>query len=150
MAKRYESPYKVEIPPIDLATFIFSSQTPEDRLKPQYFDADRPDRCFSLHEAEILVKRLGKGLQDLGLKPNDKLLLYSGNSLYFPILFWGTVAAGCVFTGCSPSASVTGMQLPHPAILRALRPANLTCFRIDISIEGLRCFGGRDKLCMRF
>lgn len=147
MAKRYESPYKVDIPPVDLATFIFSSQTPEDRLKPQYFDADRPERCFSLHQAEILVKRLGKGLQDLGLKPNDKLLLYSGNSLYFPILFWGTVAAGCVFTGCSPSASVTGMHAKGIARL-SWDTANLTSFRIGISIEGLGRRSTCDKFCL--
>ncbi|KIX09206.1 uncharacterized protein Z518_00285 [Rhinocladiella mackenziei CBS 650.93] len=110
MARRYDSPYKVDIPPIDLATFIFSSGSKELRSRPQYFDADRPERCFNLRQAEVLVKRLGKGLQDLGLKPDEKVLLYSGNSLYFPILFWGVVAAGCVFTGCSPSASVTELS----------------------------------------
>lgn len=108
MAKKYDSPYKVHIPPVDVATFIFSSDLENDHSSPQYFDADRPERNFSLQQAKVLVKRLGKGLLDLGLKPDDKVLLYSGNSLYFPILFWGTVAAGCVFTGCSPSASVTG------------------------------------------
>ncbi|KIW26349.1 uncharacterized protein PV07_09449 [Cladophialophora immunda] len=106
MAIRHDSKYKVDIPPIDLTTFIFSSGDHEQRSQPQFFDADRPHRCFSLNQAELLVKRLGKGLQNLGLRPNDKVLLYSGNSLYFPILYWGTVAAGCVFTGCSPSASV--------------------------------------------
>lgn len=108
MAKQYDSKFTVEIPPVDLATFIFSSGNQQQRSRPQYFDADRPNHCFSLEQAEVLVKRLGKGLQKLGLKPNDKVLLYSSNSLYFPILYWGTVAAGCVFTGCSPTASVTG------------------------------------------
>jgi len=108
MAKIFESPYKTPILPVDLPTFIFSSGSKADRSRPQYFDADRPERNFSLQQAEVLVKRFAKGLLDLGLKPDDKVLLYSGNSLYFPILFWGTVAAGCVFTGCSPSASVTG------------------------------------------
>lgn len=111
MAKRYDSQYEVDIPPVDLATFIFSSGSEEDRSRPQYFDADRPERNFSLQQAEVLVRRLGKGLLNLGLKPGEKVLLYSGNSLYFPILFWATVAAGCVFTGCSPSASVTGMSI---------------------------------------
>ncbi|OAG35043.1 hypothetical protein AYO21_10775 [Fonsecaea monophora] len=110
MATRHDSRYTVDIPPVDLATFIFSSGDREQRRRPQFFDADCPARCFSLDQAEILVKRLSKGLQDLGLGKNDKVLLYSGNSLYFPILYWGTVAAGCVFTGCSPSASVTELS----------------------------------------
>ncbi|KAH0842472.1 4-coumarate--CoA ligase-like 7 [Fonsecaea pedrosoi] len=94
MATRHDSRYTVDIPPVDLATFIFSSGDREQRRRPQFFDADCPARCFSLDQAEILVKRLSKGLQDLGLGKNDKVLLYSGNSLYFPILYWGTVAAG--------------------------------------------------------
>jgi 4-coumarate--CoA ligase len=108
MATAYHSPYTLEIPTVDIATFIFSSRDVQSRSQPQYFDADNPSRCFSLQQAEIIVKRFAKGLQDLGLKEEDKVLLYSGNNLYFPILFWGTVASGCVFTGCSPSASVAG------------------------------------------
>lgn len=108
MAKTYRSKLSVEIPLEDVPTFIFSSGTSGSRRRPQYFDADHPSRNFSLGEAEILVRRLGKGLQDLKLQPDDKVLLYAGNSLYFPILFWGIIAAGCIFTGCTPGASVTG------------------------------------------
>jgi len=118
MAKTYDSPYTLDIPPVDLATYIFTAGDAKSRSQPQYFDADNPSRNFSLDQAEILVRRLGKGLQDVGLKPNDKVLLYAGNSLYFPILLWGIVAAGCVFTGCSPSASVMGTSSP-PGLARS-------------------------------
>ncbi|KAF9781430.1 hypothetical protein IL306_014049 [Fusarium sp. DS 682] len=102
----YKSALELEIPHVDLATFIFSSGTPASRSQPQYFDAENPAVNFSLAQAEGLVKRWAKGLQDLGLTINDKVLLCSGNSLYFPIFFWGVVASGCVFTGSSPSSSV--------------------------------------------
>lgn len=105
-----ESPYTLDIPPVDLTTFVFSGLDKAARAQPLYFDADRPDQNFSLDQAEGLVKRIALGLQSkLGLKANDKVLLYSGNSLYFPVLFWSTIAAGCVFSGCSPSSSVPGM-----------------------------------------
>lgn len=105
-----KSPYQLDIPPIDIATFVFRGVDEAARAQPQYFNADRPEQNFSLQEAELLVKRVALGLQQqVGLRPNDKVLLYSGNSLYFPVLFWATVAARCVFSGCSPSASVSGM-----------------------------------------
>lgn len=108
MTQRYDSKFVLDIPAIDLPTLIFSSGDAQQRARPQYFDAEHPERCFSLEQAEVLVRRLGKGLQKLGLRPNDKVLLFSSNSLYFPILYWGVVAAGGVFTGCSPAASVAG------------------------------------------
>jgi 4-coumarate--CoA ligase len=104
----YHSPYKIEITPSDIPSFIFSSGTAKSRQTPQYFDAETPTRCYSLNDAEILVKRVAKGLQSLGLRPSEKVLLFSGNRLHFPVLLWGTIAAECVFTGCTPSASVQG------------------------------------------
>lgn len=124
MAQVHRSPFELEIPNVDLATFIFSSGTRDSRSQPQYFDAENPALNFSLEQAEGWVKRWAKGLQDLGLRTNDKVLLYSGNSLYFPIVFWGVVASGCVFTGCSPSSSVEGRQLCRTSFLEMLIPAD--------------------------
>lgn len=107
MTQIYESPYQVDIPVIDVPTFVFSSSV-QTRVRPQYFDADNPAENFSLEQAETWVKRWAKGLQDFGIAINDKVMLCSGNSLYFPILLWGVLASGGVFTGCSPTSSVTG------------------------------------------
>jgi 4-coumarate--CoA ligase len=105
----WESPYNVDIPPIDVATYVFSSGTPDSRRAKQYFDATCPSRSFSLDEAKVLVQRLGHGLQTkLGLKSNDKVLVFSNNDLYFPVLLWGIIAAGCVFTAASPTAKCDG------------------------------------------
>lgn len=102
------SPYKVDIPVTDVASFVFNSGTPTSRQAPQYFDAASPSKCFSLSEAEGFVKQVAKGLETLGLQPDDKVLLYSHNRLFFPVLLWGVLAAHCVFTAASPTASVSG------------------------------------------
>ena len=104
----YHSPYKIDITPSGIPSFIFSCGTAKSRQAPQYFDAENPTRCYSLNDAEVLVKRVAKGLQSLGLRPGEKVLLFSGNRLHFPVLLWGTIAAVCVFPGCTPSASVQG------------------------------------------
>ena len=145
MAKIHHSPLKVEIPALDVPSYVFSSGTPTSRRSPQYFDADNPARNFSLSQAENLVRRVGKGLHDLGLGPDDKVLLYAGNSLYFPVLLWGTLAAGCVFTGCSPGASVTGN--PITCVEVPVRIANyfIIC-RARLSTPRV----GREKLADEF
>ncbi|KIW88205.1 uncharacterized protein Z519_11316 [Cladophialophora bantiana CBS 173.52] len=105
-----ESPYSVSIPLVDVNSFVFSSGTPSSRQAPQYFDAARPAKCFSLADAEGYVKQVGQGLQKLGLQAGDRVLLYSNNRLYFPIVLWATIAAGCIFTAASPTASVTELE----------------------------------------
>ncbi|KAB8204005.1 hypothetical protein BDV34DRAFT_226748 [Aspergillus parasiticus] len=101
-----ESPYHVHIPHTDVASFVFNSGTASSRESPQYFDAASPSQCFGLAQAEVWVKQFAKGLQGLGLGVDDKILLFSENRLYFPVLLWGVLAAGCVFTAASPNASV--------------------------------------------
>ncbi|GIZ39934.1 hypothetical protein CKM354_000329600 [Cercospora kikuchii] len=102
----HESRYTCEIPRVDLLTFVFSSGDVATRQRPQYFDADHPERHYSLSQGESHAKRVAKGLRDLGLQDDDKVLLYSGNNLFFPVLLWGVIGAGCVFTATSPSASL--------------------------------------------
>jgi acyl-CoA synthetase (AMP-forming)/AMP-acid ligase II len=103
-----KSPRQIDIPITDVASFVFSSGTTTSRETPQYFDAANPTKNFSLAQAEGYVKQIASGLEALGLKPNDKVLLYSNNSLFFPLLLWAVLAGRFVFTAASPSASVTG------------------------------------------
>lgn len=106
--KMIESPHQVQIPHTDVVSFVFSSGTPSKRESPQYFDAESPSKCYSLAQAELWVKQFAKGLQTIGLQPGDKVLFYSSNHLYFPVLLWGVLAARCVFTAASPTASEGG------------------------------------------
>lgn len=103
-----ESPLSVEIPPTDLFSYIVSSGTPLSRQSPSYFDAASPSANYTVEEAVLIAKRFGCGLQSLGLRNQDKVLLYSGNDLFFPVMVWSITAAGGVFTGASPTASAHG------------------------------------------
>lgn len=110
MGKIHRSRYNVDILKVDLLTFVFRHNDIETRSRPQYFDAFRPDRHFSLAQGEEYAKRIGLGLRKLGLESDDKVLLFSGNNLIFPPLLWGVIAADCVFTAVSPTASSSGTK----------------------------------------
>ncbi|KAH7127789.1 hypothetical protein B0J13DRAFT_645805 [Dactylonectria estremocensis] len=106
-AQVIESPFAVDlnIPVIDIPSYVFSTRNPQEKAKPVYFDARNPSVNLSLQEAEVYVKRLARGLIALGLQPGDKVLLISQNNLFVPVVLWGVIAAGCVFTAASPGAS---------------------------------------------
>ncbi|KAL4740505.1 hypothetical protein BDV11DRAFT_214352 [Aspergillus similis] len=105
-----DSPLRIPIPVTDVASFVFTSGTPATRQTPQYFDASNPSKNFSLAQAEVLVKQIAKGLEVLGLQPSDKVLLYSHNALFFPVLLWGVLAGRCVFTAVAGGASVNEVE----------------------------------------
>ncbi|RSL67682.1 hypothetical protein CEP51_012624 [Fusarium floridanum] len=96
---------QIDFPAVDVLSYIFSNNSPA-RRQAEYFDAADPSLSFGLDAAELYAKQLGCGLRKIGLGPGDKVLVTSPNQLYFPIALWGILAAGCVFTGSSPSASV--------------------------------------------
>ena len=130
-----ESPLQVDIPVTDIPSYVFSTGTASSREAPQYFDAESPSQNFSLSQAEIFVKQFARGLEVLGLQPNDKVLLYSHNRLFFPVLLWGVLAARCVFTAASPAASINGK---HRALSRSARAAGTKDNRVGISVTRFR------------
>ncbi|KAK6528692.1 hypothetical protein TWF694_003935 [Orbilia ellipsospora] len=102
----FNSPFSnVDIPNVDLLTWLFGS--PDDKLsdEPLYLDSVNPgEKHISLQEYRSWVKRLSAGIQTkLGLKPQDKILVFSSNNIYFPVLLLGIVGAECVFTGANPT-----------------------------------------------
>jgi 4-coumarate--CoA ligase len=69
-----------------------------------FYDADHPDTNYLSMEAfRLWSQRLGAGLKKAGLKPGDRVLLFSSNNLFFPVAFLGILMAGGIFTGANPS-----------------------------------------------
>ena len=99
------SPLSIDIVATDIASYVFSSGSPSSRKAPQYYDAESPSKNLSLAQAEVCVKRFGKGLEEHGLQRGDRVLLYAGNKLFFSVVMWSVTAAGGIFTAASPSAS---------------------------------------------
>ncbi|KAF3941264.1 S-dihydroxybenzoyltransferase [Dactylella cylindrospora] len=102
----FKSPFpNIDIPDVDLLTWLFGSYDAPLSNDPIYLDTEKPDEKYvTMHQYRSLVKRLSAGIKNkLRLKPQDKLLVFSGNNIYFPILLMGIVGAECVFTGANPT-----------------------------------------------
>jgi 4-coumarate--CoA ligase len=71
--------------------------------KAAFLDADRPDTHYLTVETfRLWSQRLAVGLRKAGLKPEDRVLLFSGNNIWFPVVFVGVLMAGGIFTGAKP------------------------------------------------
>jgi 4-coumarate--CoA ligase len=98
-----KSQWQTEVVPQNLITYIFHSPEEDDDFHssnvPIIVSAEDPDRkAHTFNEYKRLVLRFASGLREIGLKRGDRVLLFSGNSIYFPLIALGTIAAGGVFT----------------------------------------------------
>ncbi|EGE03325.1 4-coumarate-CoA ligase [Trichophyton equinum CBS 127.97] len=51
----------------------------------------------------LWCQRFAVGLRKSGIKTGDRVLLFSPNDLFFPVVFMGIVMAGGIFTGANPT-----------------------------------------------
>ncbi|KAM0350659.1 hypothetical protein ACHAPU_003147 [Fusarium lateritium] len=94
------------IPKGSLQEWIFGSSCGpmEDSDKRILIDADNPDTHFLTKEQfRLLSKQLALGLIDAGLRPGDRVLVFSSNNVYFPSVFLGILMGGGMFTGANPT-----------------------------------------------
>lgn len=98
-----KSRFSCDIPPQSIQKWVFGSSFGSLSEKPQFLDPERPETHFlTLADYRLWSKRLALGLIDAGLQPGDRVLLFSGNNLFFPVVFMGIIMAGGVFTGANP------------------------------------------------
>ena len=92
------------VPHCSLHQWIFGSSRGPVKDYKAFIDADRPDTHFlTKADYRLLSKRVALGLQDAGLKAGERVLMFSGNSIYFPSVFLGILMAGGIFTGANPT-----------------------------------------------
>ncbi|KAI1272446.1 AMP-binding enzyme [Xylaria sp. FL0933] len=97
---RWETP----IPKCSLPKWVFGSSFDPLPDSPQFIDPDNPEtRIITRAGYRLWSKRVALGLQRAGLKAGDRVLLFSGNNIFFPTIFMGTIMAGGIFSGANPN-----------------------------------------------
>ena len=154
-----KSRWSFPIPSVSLPTYIFDSPTAELPKTPLYLSASEPDKYnITLHRLRHDAQRLASGLRRAGLQPGDRVLLYSGNTLFFPIVVLGVIMAEGVFTGANPTyiARELAYQLKDSGArfmicaegsldtgIAAAKEAGMGAERVFIFDDGLATFEGR-------
>lgn len=83
---------------------MFKSPTEPLSDKIAFADASKPDTHYLTRpQFRLWCQRVAAGLRKAGLKDGDRVLLFSGNDIFFPVVFLGITMAGGVFTGANPT-----------------------------------------------
>ncbi|KAI9767746.1 MAG: hypothetical protein M1840_005427 [Geoglossum simile] len=102
-----KSRFTLHIPYASLPTYLFTSPSHPLPNAPILIDAKRPSTHYlSLSTYRSWSKRFAVGLLAVGLRPGDRVLVFSPNSIFYPAVFMGVVMAGGIFTGMNPGAGV--------------------------------------------
>lgn len=91
----------LSIPQVDLLTYLFP---PGETVstKPLWIDSKDTSVSLSLSQSLRWVKRLAFGLERMGLKKGDVVMIYTPNHIFIPVAYLGVVSAGYAFSGANP------------------------------------------------
>ena len=137
----YKSRWTVAVPECSLPTFLFKSPTHALGSQRCFSEAARPDtHYFTRDTFRLWAQRFALGLQrSKHFQKGDRILLFSGNDLFVPVVFMGILCAGGIFTGANPT--FVARELAHQ--LRDSGATYVLCAdgSIDTGIEAARLAG---------
>lgn len=101
----YNSRWDFTPPDISLLSFIFGS--PEGKLPEDlkiFIDAKRSETYhFTLLTLREWSKRLAAGLVAAGLQQGDRVMLFSENNMFIPVVVLGVIMAGGIYNSANPA-----------------------------------------------
>lgn len=120
---------------------------------PVWLDAANPSLCLSPQQLLLWVKRLGLGLDRLGIKDGEIVMVYTPNHIFVPVAYLGIVGSSRAFSAVNPVYTVSEVThqlkntgavclLVHPSMVKnAVEAAKASGLPKD------RIFQFDDKLC---
>lgn len=104
------SPYQdLKIPEQDILTYLFGSEKSLSET-PLWINAASPDTYLSLRTGLQWIKRLAIGLDKLGVKKGEVLMIVSPNHIFVPVAYLGAVGSGRIFSGANPLYTADGRE----------------------------------------
>ncbi|ORY83785.1 AMP-binding enzyme [Protomyces lactucae-debilis] len=98
------------IPEKDLLSYMLDDQ-PVPNDSPLFIEAEDESNFITYGQFKQNVGKLGQGLRQLGLKPQQAVLIFSPNQIAYPWMVHGIICAGGLFTGANPT--YTARELAH-------------------------------------
>lgn len=99
----YKSPFPtLDIPKTNILSYLYpANQTVSD--KPIWIDANDSKNYLTPRQALCWVRRLGYGLDRLGVGKGEAVMIYTPNHIFVPVAYQGIVGSGRVFSGVNPA-----------------------------------------------
>lgn len=98
--------YSSVFPPLDIPrSNILSYLYPPNQTvsnQPIWIDANDPNNSLSPRQMLSWVRRLGYGLDRLGVGKGEVVMIYTPNHIFVPVAYQGIVGSGRIFSGANP------------------------------------------------
>ncbi|KAH7561618.1 hypothetical protein BM1_02722 [Bipolaris maydis] len=125
----YSSPFPaLTIPKCNVLHYLFpQEQTPSDT--PLWIDSKNTERYLTPRSMLQWTKRLAVGLDRIGSKPGEVVMIFTPNHIFVPVAYLGIVGSKRIFSGGNPAYTlpemvhqVTNTQaqilLAHPSLIK--------------------------------
>ena len=101
-------PYpSINIPELDVLTYLFGNG--EDiSEEPLWVNAADSNKYLSARTGLQWIKRLAIGLDKLGVKRGEVVMIVTPNNIFVPVAYLGAVGSGRIFTGVNPLYTADG------------------------------------------
>ncbi|PIN09597.1 Acyl-CoA synthetase [Handroanthus impetiginosus] len=100
--------YLPKDPNLSMISFLFRNAA-SFADKPALIDS-HTGKTLTFIQLKSMVSRVSHGLLQLGIKKNDVVLIFSPNSIQFPICFFGIIAIGAIATTVNPIYTVAELS----------------------------------------
>jgi 4-coumarate--CoA ligase len=97
----------LDIPTANVLDFLFP-QEQEASDKPLWIDAANTSHFLTPRTALQWVKRLGFGMQRLGIQQDDVCVIFTPNHIFVPVAYLAFVGYGAAFSGLNPAYTLQG------------------------------------------
>lgn len=95
------------MPKVDLLTYLYPpGQKPSE--DPIWIDSANPANNLSPRQALSWIKRLGIGLDRLGVGAQEVVMIMSPNHIFVPVAYLGIVGSRRIFSAGNPIYTVSG------------------------------------------
>ena len=135
-----KSRWTVPLPEVSLPTFIFGPPGTSLPDTLAYADAESPE-TLSLTWAtyRLWSQRFAAGLAAAGLRPGDRVLVFVGNDVMFPVLHTGTLMAGGIFS--TANSHFVAREVVHQLVLTEPRFLIAGRDQLPVALEAAKIAG---------
>lgn len=104
----YSSPFPaLTIPKCNVLHYLFpQEQTPSDT--PLWIDSKNTERYLTPRSMLQWTKRLAVGLDRIGSKPGEVVMIFTPNHIFVPVAYLGIVGSKRIFSGGNPAYTLPG------------------------------------------
>ena len=135
-----KSRWTVPVPEVSLPTFLFG---PPGAALPDtlaYADAESPETLsLSWATYRLWSQRFAVGLAAAGLRPGDRVLVFVGNDVCFPVLHSGTLMAGGIFS--TANSHFIAREVVHQLMLTEPRFLIAGREQLPVALEAAKMAG---------